>query len=180
MGNVAAARRLLQTGLRNCKGSIDLWVDYFKMELLFAKKLLERRKVLGLGSGGEEADGEAAGAAEGAMRDGQDPSAEGAADPQSADPQSAPADPQSAKEALRLVLAGGAAAAVLRNALRSLGPEPPAALVLRFLSALEPFSGSFPHVRSLSIPFAALRVFLRRWIRFVLRVRVRGRERAWE
>lgn len=43
---MVAARRLMQTGLRNCGQSADLWLDYFRMELLFARKLLERRKVL--------------------------------------------------------------------------------------------------------------------------------------
>lgn len=83
-GNVSAARRLLQTGLRNCGGSAELWLDYFRMELLFAKKLMERRKVLGLGLGAEEGGGKAGAegaeagenVAEGAMRDGEDLAAE--------------------------------------------------------------------------------------------------------
>lgn len=46
--NVEAARSLMLRGLRTCKNSIDLWLEYFKMELLYALKLRKRREVLGL------------------------------------------------------------------------------------------------------------------------------------
>ena len=35
-GNVAAARRFLQRGLRNCGASEELWLDYFRMEARLA------------------------------------------------------------------------------------------------------------------------------------------------
>lgn len=46
--NVEAARSLMLRGLRTCKHSVDLWLEYFKMELLYAMKLRKRRQILGL------------------------------------------------------------------------------------------------------------------------------------
>lgn len=46
--NVAAARALMQRGLRMCKGDAQLWVEYFRLELLYAHTLRARRKVLGI------------------------------------------------------------------------------------------------------------------------------------
>lgn len=46
--DAAAARALMQRGLRACPKSASLWVDYFRLELLFAAKLHARRRVLGL------------------------------------------------------------------------------------------------------------------------------------
>lgn len=46
--NAAAARALMQRGLRMCKDSPELWHEYFRMELLYALRLRERRVVLGL------------------------------------------------------------------------------------------------------------------------------------
>ena len=46
--DAAAARALMQRGLRACPHSPSLWTDYFRLELLFAAKLAARRKVLGL------------------------------------------------------------------------------------------------------------------------------------
>lgn len=46
--NVAAARSLLQRGLRLNGKSAVMWREYFKMEVLFVTRLVERRKVLGL------------------------------------------------------------------------------------------------------------------------------------
>ena len=46
--NVAAARALTQRGLRMCKGDAQLWVEYFRLELLYAHTLRARRKVLGI------------------------------------------------------------------------------------------------------------------------------------
>ncbi len=46
--NAAAARTLMQRGLRMCKGSQQLWLEYFRMELMFAHKLRTRRRILGL------------------------------------------------------------------------------------------------------------------------------------
>jgi U3 small nucleolar RNA-associated protein 6 len=46
--NAAAARALMQRGLRICKNSPELWHEYFRMELLYCLRLRERRVVLGL------------------------------------------------------------------------------------------------------------------------------------
>ena len=60
-GDMNAARTLLQRGLRFNKESRELWVAYFKAELLFLVKLMERRKVLGLIPNAASNDKEAAG-----------------------------------------------------------------------------------------------------------------------
>lgn len=49
--NPAAARLLLQRGLRICPNSIPLWLENFRLELLYAHQLRTRRKVLGLEPG---------------------------------------------------------------------------------------------------------------------------------
>lgn len=46
--DAAAARVLIQRGLRACPRAASLWADYFQLELLFARKLAARRQVLGL------------------------------------------------------------------------------------------------------------------------------------
>lgn len=46
--NAAAARMLMQRGLRMCKASRQLWLEYFRMELMYAHKLRTRRHILGL------------------------------------------------------------------------------------------------------------------------------------
>lgn len=48
-----AARALMMRGLRNCKDSEILWLDYFKLELVYASQLKQRREVLGLDEGKE-------------------------------------------------------------------------------------------------------------------------------
>ncbi|KAL1203149.1 hypothetical protein V5N11_015386 [Cardamine amara subsp. amara] len=45
--NVAAARALMQNGLRVCSNSEDLWVEYLRMELTYLNKLKARRVALG-------------------------------------------------------------------------------------------------------------------------------------
>ncbi|VVA98647.1 unnamed protein product [Arabis nemorensis] len=45
--NVAAARALMQNGLRVCSNSEDLWVEYLRMELTYLNKLKVRRVALG-------------------------------------------------------------------------------------------------------------------------------------
>ncbi|GLU23325.1 hypothetical protein SLE2022_393420 [Rubroshorea leprosula] len=45
--NVAAARALMQSGLRMCPGSEDLWVEYLRMELTYLNKLKARKVALG-------------------------------------------------------------------------------------------------------------------------------------
>ena len=46
--NPAAARLLLQRGLRICPNSTHLWLENFRLELLYAHQLRTRRQVLGL------------------------------------------------------------------------------------------------------------------------------------
>ncbi|KAG8385756.1 hypothetical protein BUALT_Bualt03G0078400 [Buddleja alternifolia] len=45
--NVAAARALMQNGLRACPTSEDLWVEYLRMELTYLNKLKARKLALG-------------------------------------------------------------------------------------------------------------------------------------
>ncbi|KAK6149739.1 hypothetical protein DH2020_017264 [Rehmannia glutinosa] len=45
--NVAAARALMQNGLRACPASEDLWVEYLRMELTYLNKLKARKVALG-------------------------------------------------------------------------------------------------------------------------------------
>ncbi|XVE87758.1 hypothetical protein DITRI_Ditri19aG0013400 [Diplodiscus trichospermus] len=45
--NVAAARALMQSGLRMCPNSDDLWVEYLRMELTYLNKLKARKVALG-------------------------------------------------------------------------------------------------------------------------------------
>lgn len=45
-GNIASARSLMQRALRVNSESKVLWIEYFKLELLWVKKLQDRRKVL--------------------------------------------------------------------------------------------------------------------------------------
>ncbi|KAG9443404.1 hypothetical protein H6P81_014744 [Aristolochia fimbriata] len=49
--DVAAARALMQHGLRVCRDSEDLWVEYLRMELTYLNKLKARRIALGEDSG---------------------------------------------------------------------------------------------------------------------------------
>ena len=44
----AAARALMQQGLRMCGHVPGLWLEYLRMELLYAQRLRERRRVLGI------------------------------------------------------------------------------------------------------------------------------------
>ncbi len=46
--NATTARSLMQTGIRMCKDNPSLWVEYFRMELLYAARLGARRKILGV------------------------------------------------------------------------------------------------------------------------------------
>ena len=49
--NEGAARALLQQGLRICKDSPALWYEYFKFELLMARRMQLRKEVVQLGEG---------------------------------------------------------------------------------------------------------------------------------
>jgi U3 small nucleolar RNA-associated protein 6 len=46
-----AARALLSRGLRSCPESTKLWHEYFRLELVYALRLRERRDALGLAGG---------------------------------------------------------------------------------------------------------------------------------
>ena len=65
MGNVTASRTLLQRGIRLNNTSQDLWREYFRMEVLFTARLVERRRVLGLSKKKEPAKGSKAADADG-------------------------------------------------------------------------------------------------------------------
>ncbi|KAH7839425.1 hypothetical protein Vadar_003994 [Vaccinium darrowii] len=45
--NAAVARALMQSGLRACPTSEDLWVEYLRMELTYLNKLKARKVILG-------------------------------------------------------------------------------------------------------------------------------------
>lgn len=55
-GNMVAARALMQKGLRFNPESQKLWTEYFKLELFYLKKILERNSVLGISSPEAEND----------------------------------------------------------------------------------------------------------------------------
>eukprot|EP00198_Chlamydomonas_reinhardtii_P001190 XP_001690525.1 predicted protein [Chlamydomonas reinhardtii] len=57
--DMAAARSLMQQGLRMCKADEDMWLQYYTLELLYALKLRVRRKVLGLDDLAADVSGEA-------------------------------------------------------------------------------------------------------------------------
>ena len=48
LGDMGQARVYMQRGLRFCKNSRDLWLDYFKLEMSYIAKLVARRSILGL------------------------------------------------------------------------------------------------------------------------------------
>lgn len=52
-GNAAAARTLMQRGLRMARASDHLWLEYFRLELTYAQRLATRRRVLGIDGAGE-------------------------------------------------------------------------------------------------------------------------------
>ena len=48
-GDMTEGRSYMQRGLRFCKYSQEIWLEYTKLELLYIAKILARRKILGLG-----------------------------------------------------------------------------------------------------------------------------------
>lgn len=46
--DMTGARTYLQRGLRFCKGSRDLWIEYAKLEMIYIGKIEGRRRVLGI------------------------------------------------------------------------------------------------------------------------------------
>lgn len=49
LGDVGGARGYMQRGLRFCKGSKDLWLQYGNLEMIYIAKIAARREILGLG-----------------------------------------------------------------------------------------------------------------------------------
>ena len=47
-GDMTGARSYMQRGLRFCKQSRDLWLQYAKLEMIYIAKIAGRRKILGL------------------------------------------------------------------------------------------------------------------------------------
>ena len=47
-GDMMEARSYMQRGLRLCKRSKDLWVEYAKLEMIYIAKIVGRRRILGL------------------------------------------------------------------------------------------------------------------------------------
>ncbi|EOD34666.1 hypothetical protein EMIHUDRAFT_111205 [Emiliania huxleyi CCMP1516] len=68
--NASAARRLLQRALRANRGSRELWLAYFRFELIFAERVQRRRSALGIDGGAGAADGDDVAA--GSMADGEE------------------------------------------------------------------------------------------------------------
>ncbi|KAG2448877.1 hypothetical protein HYH02_006226 [Chlamydomonas schloesseri] len=66
--DMAAARSLMQQGLRICKADEEMWLQYYSLELLYALKLRVRRKVLGLDDLAADASGEAGAPSAAAVR----------------------------------------------------------------------------------------------------------------
>ncbi|KAL8130159.1 hypothetical protein V2J09_019314 [Rumex salicifolius] len=62
--NTTAARAIMQSGLRECPTSEDLWVEYLRMELTYLNKLMARKAELGDNIGTLVRDGSQAGAKE--------------------------------------------------------------------------------------------------------------------
>ncbi|CAN0482178.1 unnamed protein product, partial [Laminaria digitata] len=56
-GNASSARALMQRGLRINPTARNLWLQYFRLEFSYIKKLMGRREVLGLDGGGGGAGG---------------------------------------------------------------------------------------------------------------------------
>ena len=51
--NTSGARSLMQQGLRISKQSEQLWLEYLRMELVYAQKLRQRQKILGIQDTGD-------------------------------------------------------------------------------------------------------------------------------
>lgn len=52
-GDIIGARSYMQRGLRFCKQSRELWLEYAKLEFIYMAKIAARRRILGLGPGSE-------------------------------------------------------------------------------------------------------------------------------
>ena len=50
-GDMTEARSFLQRGLRFCKWSKELWLEYAKLEMIYIAKIIARRRILGLDEG---------------------------------------------------------------------------------------------------------------------------------
>ena len=47
-GDMTEARSYMQRGLRFCKGSMDLWLEYGRLEMMYIAKIAARQRILGL------------------------------------------------------------------------------------------------------------------------------------
>ena len=56
LGDMTEARSYMQRGLRFCKNSKDLWLEYAKLEMLYLAKISARRKILGIDQSRETAE----------------------------------------------------------------------------------------------------------------------------
>ncbi len=138
-GNVAAARSLMQQGLRMCKHEEVMWSEYLRMELLYIQRLRVRRQVLGLDVPGPEGDAGAEAAA-GIVADAE--KVKGAEDSAEAEGGEAEAEAKAegaeTEAAVRAVLTGAVARIVFKNAVAAI----PGSLRLRkaMLAVLADFS----------------------------------------
>jgi hypothetical protein len=108
-GNAAAARALLQQGLRMCKGSQQLWAEYLRMELLYVHKLRARRQVLGLECPDAPPGSQAGG---GQQQEEQREEQEAVAE--------ADAEKEATSQAVRAVLTGAVAVVVYKSAVAAI------------------------------------------------------------
>ena len=109
--NATVARSLMQTGIRMCGGDARLWVEYFRMELLYAARLVARRQVLFKGA----VDGTGSNIESGMQVD------------------------SDVDEATKALLSGGVARVVYANAMESLGGDAEGVGAgLEFLRVLRP------------------------------------------
>lgn len=53
-GNIATARTVIQNSIRINSKSVYLYIEYYRMELIYIYKTKERRKILGLNEEGDE------------------------------------------------------------------------------------------------------------------------------
>mmetsp|Transcript_22822 Transcript_22822/g.58091 ORF Transcript_22822/g.58091 Transcript_22822/m.58091 type:complete len:681 (-) Transcript_22822:163-2205(-) len=135
-GHVAAARALMQQGLRHCRTDEGLWGEYLRMELLYVARLRARRDVLGLPNPQTPEDIAQllqAHKTPGKRKRGAAEAADGGA------------DPEAAEAAVRAVLTGAVARVVIKGAAQAL----PASVALRrrFLAVLAQFD--FPGIAEL-------------------------------
>lgn len=55
-GDMTGARSYMQRGLRFCKQSRELWLEYARLELIYISKITRRRRILGINSSRSQQD----------------------------------------------------------------------------------------------------------------------------